>query len=103
MIDSGAATGSLTSSETDVSQLDKASIHCLFSTANSGTFTVEAKNGDSDTWYELNFGSPLTITTETDVQILLNEMPFTRIRLKWVPSAGAGTLTATITSKTVGG
>jgi hypothetical protein len=102
VLDGAAATSNQTSAETAVDMTDKMSYHVVFSASNSGTFTVEAKNGDKDSWYALNFGSALTISSETDVQIILNECPFTKIRLKWVPSAGSGTMTARVTTKSVG-
>lgn len=96
------ATSTQLSAETDVSYLDSLSYHCKFSAANSGEFKVEAQNGDKDSWYQVPFSSTLTITTETEVQILMNELPFTRIRLRWVPSAGSGSLTCFLTSKSKG-
>jgi hypothetical protein len=96
-----------TSVKTNVEQLDSASIHVKFSSVVSGTLTVEARNGsypehDDSNWYPLSFGSALTITSETDVQILLKEMPFSEIRLKWVPSAATGIVNAFLTMKTYG-
>jgi len=102
MLNAVAAGSNQTSAATNVEQIDKLSIHCLFSAAASGTFVVQARNGSSDSWYNLVFGAALTITSETDVQILLNECPFTDIRLLWAPSSASGTLTATLTMKSVG-
>lgn len=102
MLDAVSASASQTSESTNVEQVDKLSIHCLFTVASSGTFVVQARNGKTDSWYDLNFGAALTITSETDVQILLNECPFTDIRLKWTPSSASGTLTASLTMKAVG-
>jgi hypothetical protein len=108
MLDAVDATVSQTSTKSNVEQLDSASIHVKFSAANSGTLTVEARNGSYPAheaevnWYALQFGAPLTITAETDVQIVLSIMPFSEIRLKWAPSAGAGTMTSVLTMKTVG-
>lgn len=96
------ATTSQTSVETNVSQLDELSVHLKFSASNSGTFTVEARNGKDSDWYELDFGAPLSITAESEVQILLRELPFTDVRFKWAPSAGSGTLSARLTAKTLG-
>lgn len=86
---------------TNVENTDTASYHIRFSAANSGTFRVQARNRDvlpaadlAATWYDVNFGSPLTVASETDVQIVFNEMPFKEIRLIWEPSAGAGTISA---------
>jgi hypothetical protein len=91
-----------TSGATNVEQMDKLGIHALFSSASSGTFKVQARNGASDGWFDLNFGSSMTISNETDVQIILNECPFTDIRLVWTPSSSTGTLTASLTMKAVG-
>jgi hypothetical protein len=102
MLDQVAANSAQTSGPTNVEQIDKVSIHCLFSVASSGTFKVQARNGSADSWYDLNFGAALTVTTETDVQILINETPFTDIRLLWTPSSASGTLTATLTMKAIG-
>jgi len=96
------ATTTLTSPESSVLLLDRASYHIRFSTANSGTFTVQAKNGEEDEFYDLDFGVPLTITSETEAVIRLDEMPFTIVRILWEPSSGAGTLTARLTAKSLG-
>ena len=91
------------SSETVVGQLDKLSYHCKFTSAASGTFTIEATNGDKDTWYTIGFGIPLTISAETEVIFNLFELPFKKIRLNWGGDAAcAGTLTAVVASKAVG-
>lgn len=101
------ATASQTSGITNVLNLDNATIHVLFSAPNSGTLIVEARNisplqGDVSGFYPLNFGAPLTITSETNVQIILNSMAFTDLRIKWVPSSGSGTVSAFLNMKTVG-
>ena len=77
-----------------VGSSDKASYHITFSAPNSGTFTVEVKNFEKDSWYELDFGVPLTITSEDDVTLNINQINFEFVRLNWVPSAGAGTMNA---------
>jgi hypothetical protein len=102
MLDAVAASSAQTSAATNVEQVDKLSIHCLFTNASSGTFIVEARNGSKDGWYALDFGVPLTVTAETNVQIVLNESPFTDIRLTWTPSSASGTMTASLTMKAVG-
>jgi len=108
MLKNLSATSNQTSGKTNVANMDSASIHIKFSAANSGEFIVEARNGEYAAheaelnWYALQFGELLTITTETDVQIVLAEMPFTEVRLKWIPSAGAGTMNAYLTMKTAG-
>ncbi len=96
------ATATQTSASTNVETADKISIHCLFSASNSGEFKVFARNGANDAYYQLSFNATMTITAQTECQILLLECPFSDIQLQWVPSAGSGTLTATISTKVVG-
>ena len=102
------ATTTQTSVKTNVEQLDSASIHIKFSAPNTGTLVVEARNGvypehESElNWYELAFGAPLSLASETEAQILLKEMPFSEIRVKWVPSSGAGTMNAYLSMKVYG-
>jgi hypothetical protein len=96
------ASTSQTSPESQVNSSDKLSYHIKFSTNNSGTFDVQAKNDSADTWVSLNFGSALTLTADNEALLILTEVPFDLIRLLWTPSAGAGTMTAYIKSKAVG-
>ena len=102
------ATTAQTSVKSTVETLDAATINVKFSAPNSGTLVLQARNiaaTDNEPekgWYELNFGSPMTITSETEVQILLNTMPFTDIRLIWTPTAGAGVMSAFLNMKSVG-
>lgn len=96
------ATISQTSAETTVLGVDKASYHIKFSTANTGTFVIQARNTDSDTWFEVSFGVPLAITADTEALLSMHEMPFNKLRLVWNPSAGAGTMTANLVIKAVG-
>lgn len=104
LISAGAMTGSITSSTVNVQQMDKASIHLVWSGASgTSTVTVEARNGALDSWYTLDFGSAITISTASgDHQIQFTELPFTDIRVKSTAIA-AGTLNARITMKQVGG
>jgi hypothetical protein len=102
MLDAVAASSAQVSQATNVEQVDKLSIHCLFSAASSGTLVVEARNGEKDGWYALDFGAPMTISSQTDVHIVLEENPFTDIRLSWTPSSASGTMTASLTMKAVG-
>lgn len=83
--------------------MDKLSYHITFSAAASGTFTVQARNGKKDSWYNLVFAAPLTISAETVVVINLLELPFQYLRLQWGGDAAcAGTLTAVVGAKSVG-
>ena len=95
---------SLTSNITNVEQIDKISIHCSWVAGPEGTFTVQARNGSKDAWYDLAFSpSPLIVAADDSAQFLFLECPFTDIRLLWVPTnAVASELTAKYTSKVVG-
>lgn len=102
------ATTAQVSASTNVESVDTATINVKFSAPNSGTLTLQARNIQANPnepekgWYELNFGSPMTIAAETEVQILLNTMPFSEIRLTWTPTAGAGLMSAFLNMKSVG-
>jgi hypothetical protein len=108
MLDGVSATTTQTSTPTNVDNVDNMTIHCKFSANNTGTFKVEARNyvpdnGDTSTlWYELDFDQTVAVTAESEIQIVLNALPFRQIRLVWTPSAGSGTLTAYAVAKTVG-
>lgn len=92
-----------TSDATSVINLDVASIHVVWSAAvGASTITVQARNGKTDSWYALDFGSAIaTSGASGDHQITLLEMPFTDIRIL-TTAATSGSLTATISAKTTG-
>ncbi len=103
MFDAATLASTQTSVLTDVTQLDKASIHVHWTgTGVSSTITVQARNGDTDPWYTLDISSMVLSGTNGEFQIVLNELPFTAIRLVCTHSAGTGSVTATLTSKSVG-
>jgi hypothetical protein len=102
-MDAVAANVAQTSKETVVGQMDKLSFHCTFTAPASGTFTVQAKNGEKDSWYNLDFGTSLIISFETEAIFNLFELPFKSVRIQWGGDAAcAGTLTAVLASKAVG-
>lgn len=87
--------------------VDTCCYHVKFAAPATGEFFVEARNADTESydtsnWFEVNFGAELTITAETDVQILLNELPFKEIRLKWVPDSASSTMDAYLVMKAKG-
>lgn len=99
--------GSLTSREIDVSELDKASIHCKWVAGPEGEFQIQAKNYDqlpiTDSWYTLETGTAWSVVAaDSEAQIVLNELPFVRLRLVWVPTSGSGTLISYLSSKSTG-
>lgn len=109
--------GNLTSNISNVEQLDKCSIHLTWTAGPVGEFIIEARNGGNpapntalpkskynDSWYVLPTSSLGTITgTDSELLILLNELPFTDVRIRYVASSGAAAdLKALLTAKVVG-
>lgn len=106
LIDAEAMDGNITSEVVNVQNMDIASIHLAWSAGSTpvGTVTVQARNGASDTWYDLDFGSAISVSGNSgDHQIILSEMPFTDIKVTYTRSSGDGTLNGYITAKQIGG
>ena len=96
---------SQTSDATNVENLDKASIHIIWSgTSPVGEIKVQARNGEKNSWFDVDFGDTIDITGNSgDHVIIMNSMPFTHLRLTYTSTSGTGTLTGTIVAKQVGG
>lgn len=114
MIVDGDMSGDITSSVTDVKNLDKAYIRVTWDIGGSpvGELQFEALQekdstsaaNDDANWFTLDFGDTLTIdNSETEHQILFESLPFDKLRLKYNSTSGTGTLNAKITAKQVGG
>lgn len=104
MIDAGNLASAITSTVVNVINLDQASIHIEWAgTAPVGTFTVEARNGEEDSWYALDMGGAISISGASgDHQLVFNQMPFTDIRLVYAATSGTGSVDAFISAKVVG-
>lgn len=104
MIDSGDLSSNITSEITNTKNLDKASIHLSWTgTSPVGVITVEAKNGENDSWYTLDFGASISIAGNSgEHQLVFNEMPFTDLKLQYTATSGTGTIEAVYTAKTTG-
>lgn len=108
MLDEADLTLTTTSNLTEVSNLDKASIHIVWSgTSPIGTIIVESTNDSASNpqavWREVNFGSAIEITGNSgDHDIVFNELPFNAIRIKYVPTSGSGTINAALSASVVG-
>lgn len=112
MLDEADMSANASSSIVNVLNMDKASIIVDWSgTSPDGSLVLEARNKPVDinniedgNWYEIDFGSAIAVTGNTgDHLIVLNELPFDSIRLKYVRVSGTGALDAVITAKQVGG
>lgn len=104
MLDAADMSGNLTSEPTNVLQLDKASIYIAWSGSSvSGTIEVQARNGEKAPWYALDFGSAISLATDSGSHVVvLNETPFSDIRIVYTRSAGTGSVDAILTMKSVG-
>jgi hypothetical protein len=105
MISNGDISTPITTIPTNVLKLDKASLHVYWSDNDAvGELRIEARIGDKNPWFEIDFDEPLEIKADYngEFQVLFNELPFTDIRLVYTPTSGTGLLNAILTSKTVG-
>lgn len=95
---------SQTSSEIEVGQSDYGSIFLSWTgTSPVGVLEVQAKNGEKGTYRALDFGSAINITGNSGSHdILLNEMPFTHLKLVYTRTSGTGSITANVTFKSRG-
>lgn len=102
----------ITSEETNVRNLDSASIRVDWTGTPIGILTVQAlQEKDSDPkaetdllWFDLDLGAEIAIdAVNTDHQIIFTSLPFDRIRLVYTPTSGSGVLNAKITAWQVGG
>ena len=111
MLDSVSISTDQTSSTTNVTNLDRATIVLEWTgTSPVGVVTVEAQkkeiqNALADTsWIELDFGATIAISGNTGNHVLiLDNLDFTDIRVQYVATSGMGSLTATLTAKQIGG
>jgi hypothetical protein len=95
---------SQTSAEVEVGQADYGSIFVSWSGSSvSGSLQVMAKNGVNGTYRALDFGASIPMSTNSgNHDLILNEMPFTHLKLVYTRSAGTGSMTASITTKSKG-
>lgn len=69
-----------------------------------GTLAVQAKNAETGTWFDLDFGSPIVISGASgDHLLILNELPHNTIRLQCDVTSGSGSINAVLVAKQVGG
>ena len=104
MINSGDLSTTLTSSTTNVTSTDKASILIEWSgAAGTATIEVQARNNSKDSWLSLDFGTAITISGASgNHQLILNETPFEEIQLVITPSGSTGTVDARLQMNSTG-
>lgn len=108
MIESQIASTDVTSESTSIINLDQLSIRFSWDSTLEGEIVIEAlqrkSNDVSPDWFELDFGNTILVdATDTNHQIVFQQMPFTDIRVKFVHSSGSGTIEAKLTGKQIGG
>lgn len=113
MIEDGDMSTEIISNETDVKNLDTATVRVAWDIGGTpvGVLTIEALQEKDDTaaasdasnWFTVDIDATITIdNTETDHQILFKNLPFDKIRLKYTATSGTGTMNAKITAKQAG-
>lgn len=104
LYDSVSLASSQTSSEVEVGQADYGSIYIEWTGSSPvGVITLQAKNGTNGTYRSLDFGSAISISGASgNHDLILNEMPFTHIKLLYTRASGTGSMTASITTKSKG-
>ena len=107
VVDSGDMSAAITSAETVVEQFDIVSYFINWSgTGVSGSFVIEVSNDEEEynkTWKELDFNTTISISTDSGKdQILIKDVHFKRIRIRYVFTAGTGSMDVEIKSTTKG-
>ena len=111
LLDNADLTASHTSVETNVVMVDKAGFYITWSNAAAvGEIVVEARITDPNLplkagdWFSLDFGSAIAINAAANqsIQIILNELQFTDMRIRYIPTSGTGTINARLSTKSVG-
>jgi hypothetical protein len=104
MVDDGDISGSITSTTTNTLQLDQARIRIEWSGSSvSGEYFVDTRSKDDEDFQPLDFGAQILATTDSGFHdVILKEMPFGEMQVRYVPAAGTGTVDVTLTMKTVG-
>ena len=112
MLDSIDLTSNQDSDPTNVTNLDRASVHVDWSGSDAvGEIQFEAKKQDKNKstpdsdWQTIDFGSAISITGASgNHQIIFDALDFTHLRVKFVYTSGTtGSLNAVITAKQIGG
>lgn len=104
-VDSAALAADLTSEVINVAQTDSGSIHLTWENGTAADFDVyvQVRNGAKDTYRNIDFGAAIEISgTSGEHDIILNELPFTDLRLFIDRNAGSADVVASFTWKSKG-
>lgn len=100
------------SNPTNIDYLDNVGIQVVWTGTTVGVLEVYGSNDDANAqqgkyptnWSKFEFGATINVdTTNSDLLIHMNQVPYSWIALKYTATSGTGTMTATITCKEVGG
>lgn len=93
-----------TSPITNVANLDNCSIALVWSASTLvANVYVQVRNGENDAWRDVDFGVVPSISGASgNHEFQFTQLAFTHMRMFVDRSSGSGTVTATITAKTVG-
>jgi hypothetical protein len=111
IITAGSMSGALTSDATSIQYMDNICIELVWTGTPTGTFSIEGSLtyqtnsvgtgvSNAGTWVPITLTPPPAATGSAGSILLdLNQLSFPYIRVKYSPTSGSGTLTATIGGK----
>jgi hypothetical protein len=97
---------------TNIDYLDNVGIQVVWTGTTVGTLEVYGSNDTANVqqgkyptnWSKFEFGATINVdTTNSDLLIHMNQVPYSWIALKYTATSGTGTITAKLTVKMVGG
>ena len=100
------------SNPTNIDYLDNVGIQVVWTGTTVGVLEVYGSNDDANAqqgkyptnWSKFEFGATINVdTTNSDLLIHMNQVPYSWIALKYIATSGTGTMTAKLTVKMVGG
>lgn len=104
-IDSQAVSADFTSDVINVAQTDSGSIHLVWTAGSSPDIDiyVQVRNSAADSYRNLDFGTAIEISGASgEHEIILNELPFSDLRIFADRASGSATVSATFIMKTKG-
>lgn len=104
-MDAADISGNVESTVVNLINMDKAAFHVTWTgTSPVGTLAVKAKNGEDDSFYDLDSLDAISITGNSGEHvIMLLEISFTEVKLVYTSSSGTGSMTVNMTAKQIGG
>jgi len=100
------------SNPTNIDYLDNVGIQVVWTGTTVGVLEVYGSNDAANAqqgkyptnWSKFEFGATINVdTTNSDLLIHMNQVPYSWIALKYTATSGTGTMTAKLTVKMVGG